>query len=135
MRGTLESPGNAAFPPIGVELNENLVSHQHFNAVEAHFACQIAQHRFPCLKDYSKQGIWQGFLNGALRLWCVILHQLATKYSIPKSPYAVNKLPFYDRLDPDLLGIGGETALPKGPDGRVGALYRRSEHDANLFQF
>jgi len=70
----LQSPRDTGFAPVRVELQEHLVSHKHFDAVEPHFARKISQHHLIVPQRDFEQRIRQGLFYDALNFWCLAIH-------------------------------------------------------------
>ena len=70
----LEPARYARLAAVRFELDEDLVPHKHFDAMQTHLTGQIAQHLLPALQRDAKKSIRQGLVYDALDIWCFVLH-------------------------------------------------------------
>ncbi len=70
----LESPSDTRLATVGVELEEDFVTHKNLYTMQPHFARKITQHHLTVLQRDFEQRIRQGLFNDALCFWCLAIH-------------------------------------------------------------
>lgn len=88
----LVTSGDAGFTAVRIELHGNLVSNEHFDAVQPHLSCEVCQYYFPVLQRHSEQRVGQGLFNDTLYFLCWRIHQLTTKTILTYAETAVNNM-------------------------------------------
>lgn len=65
------APNDPRTPSIWIELYLHMITHEHFNSVQAHFAGQICQDDGLALRYlHTKKGVWERLIHDAFdNLW------------------------------------------------------------------